>query len=109
MKNITILAIAFMGMTVSGCGDKTAKMQKTLNADCTRVLATVEDEDIPAGFCACFSEKAATTFEPGELSTMVAMFKNAKNLDDIENSYDDLDANLNLKEKMGTITDACGV
>ena len=78
MKNITILALALMGVTASGCGNKQAKMQKTLTADCTRVIAMMEDEDIPASFCACFSEKVAATVEPEELSTIAASSKKQK-------------------------------
>ena len=95
-----------MGVTVSGCGDKKAKMTKTLTADCTRVVAMMDDEDIPAGFCACFSEKIAETVEPEELATVVALFKDAKSEDDIEEGFERLDET--LMEKIDDVPDDCG-
>jgi len=106
MKNITILAVALMGVTVSACGDKKAKMTKTLTTECTRVIAMMEDDDIPAGFCSCFSEKIAETVEPVELATVTALFKDAKSEDDIEEGFERLDKT--LMNKIEDIPDACG-
>ncbi len=105
MKNITILAIALMGTAISGCGDKQAKTQKKLTTECTRVIALMDD-DIPAGFCPCFSEKVAATVELDELATIAALFKNSNSEDDIEEGFESLDKT--LMDKIEDIPDACG-
>ncbi len=104
MKNITIIAIALMGVSVSACGDKAAKTQKALNADCSRVVVTMGD-DLPANFCQCFSEKLVTALEPGELATVAAMFKSAQNEDDLDDGFENLSGG--IKGKIKDIPDMC--